>query len=171
MGAAETALAALKAPKFVGGRCDPLLVIDRDEEHDDCASWAGRTAAHRGEPVTANPYPEPPPGTSNDDLYDYDHTLWAFGHQLGAQEPGGVPLVGHPRPPDHAGGEGSRRADAQRDAEAFLAMPHCPECDGTGRCHDHSEPDATHAAPARGAANTARGPARTTLRRRNVRMT
>ena len=65
----------------------PDGVLER-EDQDDCPFCLGRSAAHRGEPAEANPFP--PTGSSSNSLswYESDVGSWGAGYSLGAIEQG-----------------------------------------------------------------------------------
>ncbi|MCG5432572.1 hypothetical protein LV457_09765 [Mycobacterium sp. MYCO198283] len=64
--------------------------LENSEDHDDCPFCLGRAAAHRGDGEDCNPFPECdfPKGSPERD--QDDHWLWAVGHALGSEEPGGL---------------------------------------------------------------------------------
>lgn len=60
------------------------------EDHDDCPFCLGRAAAHRGDSMDTNPFPEIDYPKGSEEQYEDDHWLWDNGYSVGSMEPGGL---------------------------------------------------------------------------------
>lgn len=65
---------------------DQNIGADFDADDSDCAFCVGREAAHCGESVDRNPYPESDARPGSIDWYETDYGLRLTGHGIGSHE-------------------------------------------------------------------------------------
>lgn len=64
--------------------------LENFDDHDDCPFCQGRAAAHRGDGEDSNPFPKVDFPKGSSERYEDEHWLWAMGHAVGSDEPGGL---------------------------------------------------------------------------------